>query len=81
VLKLALAGTEVLDPMIAALCDFAKRSGTRRVALRIQGDYPSMYRTLVALGARVRWTDLRMSLGGYEERPVASGIILSNWEI
>jgi GNAT superfamily N-acetyltransferase len=81
VLKLALAGNEVLDPMIVALCDFAKRSGTRRVALRIQGDYPAMYRTLVALGARVRWTDLRMSLGGYEERPVGSGIILSNWEI
>jgi GNAT superfamily N-acetyltransferase len=81
VLKLALAGTEVLEPMVSALCDFAKRSGTRRVALRIQGDYPSVYRALVAIGARVRWTDLRMSLGGYEERPVRSGIILSNWEI
>ena len=81
VLKLALAGDAMLDPMISALCDFAKRSGTRRVALRVQGDYQSMYRALFALGARVRWTDLRMSLGGYEERPVARGIILSNWEI
>jgi hypothetical protein len=81
VLKLALVGDEMLDPMIHALCDFAKRSGTRRVALRVQGDYPSMYRSLVALGARVRWTDLRMSLGGYEERPVDRGIVLSNWEI
>lgn len=81
VLKLALTGDDMLDPMIHALCDFAKRSGTRRVALRVQGDYPSMYRSLVALGARVRWTDLRMSLGGYEERPVGRGIILSNWEI
>jgi GNAT superfamily N-acetyltransferase len=81
VLKLALASDELLDPMIHALCDFAKRSGTRRVALRVQGDYPTMYRTLVALGARVRWTDLRMSLGGYEERSVTQGIILSNWEI
>jgi GNAT superfamily N-acetyltransferase len=81
VLKLALAGDAMLDPMIRALCDFAKRSGTRRVALRVQGDYPSMYRTMVTLGARVRWTDLRMSLGGYEERSVTSGIILSNWEI
>jgi hypothetical protein len=81
VLKLALSGIEVLDPMVGALCDFAKRSGTRRVALRIQGDYPLVYRALVAVGARVRWTDLRMSLGGYEERPVGSGIILSNWEI
>jgi len=81
VLKLALSGIEALDPMLNALCDFAKRSGTRRVALRVQGDYTPMYRALVALGARVRWTDLRMSLGGYEERPVTSGIILSNWEI
>jgi hypothetical protein len=81
VLKLALSGDEILDPMVIALCDFAKRSGTRRVALRVQGDYPSMYGALVALGARVRWTDLRMSLSGFEERSVASGIILSNWEI
>jgi hypothetical protein len=29
----------------------------------------------------VRWTDLRMSLGGYEEPRVDHGIILSNWEI
>jgi GNAT superfamily N-acetyltransferase len=81
VLKLALSSIEVLHPMVGALCDFAKRSGTRRVALRVQGDYPSVYRALVAVGARVRWTDLRMSLGGYEERAVGSGIILSNWEI
>ena len=67
--------------MVRALCDFAKRSGTRRVALRVQGDYPTMYRTLVSAGARVRWTDLRMSLGGYEEPRVDHGIILSNWEI
>ena len=81
VLKLALSGIDVLEPMIGALCDFAKRSGTRRVALRVQGEYPAMYRALVTLGARVRWTDLRMSLAGYEERMSGSGIILSNWEI
>ncbi|HTK48805.1 MAG TPA: GNAT family N-acetyltransferase [Gemmatimonadaceae bacterium] len=81
VLKLALADERALDPMITALCDYARRSGTRRVALRVQGDYPSMYRTLVGAGARVRWTDLRMSLAGYEERTVERGIVLSNWEI
>ena len=73
--------TTALDAMLRALCDFAKRSGTRRVALRVQGEYPAMYRALVALGARVRWTDLRMALGGYEERRAGSGIMLSNWEI
>jgi GNAT superfamily N-acetyltransferase len=81
VLKLALADERALDAMVAALCDYARRSGTRRVALRVQGDYPGMYRTLVGAGARVRWTDLRMSLAGYEERTVETGIVLSNWEI
>jgi hypothetical protein len=47
----------------------------------VQGEYPSLYRTLVGAGARVRWTDLRMALHGYEERAVAGGIVLSNWEI
>jgi len=40
-----------------------------------------LYRRLVSLGARVRWTDLRMSLAGYEEQRVQRGIVLSNWEI
>jgi len=81
VLKLALADESSMDAMLRALCDFAKRSGTRRVALRVQGEYPGMYRTMVAAGARVRWTDLRMALGGYEERKNGQGVVLSNWEI
>ena len=81
VLKLAIADDAALDLMLRALCDFAKRSGTRRVALRVQGEYPGMYRTMVAAGARVRWTDLRMSLGGFEERKRERGVVLSNWEI
>ena len=81
VLKLVLANERALDPMIRTLCDLAKRSGTRRVAFRVQGEYPSLYRRLIDLGARVRWTDLRMSLGGYEERAPEEGIVLSNWEI
>jgi GNAT superfamily N-acetyltransferase len=81
VLKLVLADESSLDAMIRALCDLAKRSGTRRVAFRVQGEYASLYRRLVTLGARVRWTDLRMSLGGYEERVPSQGVVLSNWEI
>jgi GNAT superfamily N-acetyltransferase len=81
VLKLALADESAMDAMLLALCDFAKRSGTRRVALRVQGEYPGMYRTMVAAGARVRWTDLRMALDGYEERRNGQGVVLSNWEI
>jgi hypothetical protein len=81
VLKLALEHERYFDVMIESLCDFAKRSGTRRVALRVQGEYPWLYRRLVGAGGRVRWTDLRMSLDGFEEHRVPHGVVLSNWEI
>ena len=32
--------SRAIDAMLRALCDFARRSGTRRVALRVQGEYP-----------------------------------------
>ena len=81
VLKLVLAREDLLDAALAALRDFAKRSGTRRVALRVQGDYPAIYQRMISMGARVRWTDLRMALGGYEEQRPSEGVLLSNWEI
>jgi GNAT superfamily N-acetyltransferase len=81
VLKLVLAGEELLDQALAALRDFAKRSGTRRVALRVQGEYGEIYQRMIGMGARVRWTDLRMALGGFEEQRPAVGVLLSNWEI
>jgi len=81
VLKLVLADEGQLDPMVRALCDFAKRSGTRRVAFRVQGEYEALYRRLIAMGARVRWTDLRMALAGHAESRPARGVVLSNWEI
>ncbi|HET7632572.1 MAG TPA: GNAT family N-acetyltransferase [Gemmatimonadaceae bacterium] len=81
VLKLVLAEERWFEPMIAALRGYARRCGTRRVAIRVQGEYPGIYRQLIALNARVRWSDLRMSLDGYEERRPARGVVLSNWEI
>ena len=81
VLKLVLERDELLEPMIHTLADFAKRSGTRRVAIRVQGDYPSVYRRLILMGSRVRWTDLRMALDGFAEPLPAAGVVLSNWEI
>jgi hypothetical protein len=39
-----------------------------------------LYAQLVARGARIRWTDLRMTLADHPE-PVPAGVILSNWEI
>ncbi|HEY0995575.1 MAG TPA: GNAT family N-acetyltransferase [Gemmatimonadaceae bacterium] len=81
VLKLVLDDMAHFDAMVASLRDFARASGTRRVAMRVQGEYEEAYRQLVAMGARVRWTDLRMALRGFEERTPARGMILSNWEI
>jgi GNAT superfamily N-acetyltransferase len=81
VLKLVLADEMHLDAMVRALRDFARRSGTRSVAFRVQGQYDSLYQRLVTMGARVRWTDLRMSLAGHTESRPARGVVLSNWEI
>jgi GNAT superfamily N-acetyltransferase len=81
VLKLVLADERLLDAMVRALCDYAKRSGTRRVAFRVQGDYDSVYRRLIGMGGRVRWTDLRMALVGRAETRPSQGVVLSNWEI
>jgi GNAT superfamily N-acetyltransferase len=81
VLKLVLARSGDLPMMLGVLSETARRTGTRRVAIRLQGDYPEAYRTLVSLGARVRWTDLRMSAHGWTESTPAEGMVLSNWEI
>ena len=81
VLKLALAEPRALQALLAALCDFARRSGTRRVAFRAQTDYLDAYRTLITLGGRVRWTDLRMTYERHPEVAAVGGVVWSNWEI
>lgn len=81
VLKLVARSDEMFESLVTALSDHARRSGTRRVALRIQGQYVAAYRRLINRGARVRWSDLRMTLEGFPELTPASGIVLSNWEI
>jgi hypothetical protein len=81
VLKLALLDEARLDDLLIAICDFARRSGTRRIALRLQSEFVTAYRRVIRLGGHVRWTDLRMSLAGYEEKQPPHGLVLSNWEI
>jgi hypothetical protein len=81
VLKLAAASREAVPALAAAVCDFARRSGTRRAAFRVQGDYPWLYSDLLRRRGRVRWTDLRMTFEGHAEPAAASGAVLSNWEI
>jgi GNAT superfamily N-acetyltransferase len=81
VLKLVCVDETRFGDLIRAVTDFARRGGTRRVALRMQGEYSAAYQRLIAMGGHVRWTDLRMSFTGREERPPSSGLVLSNWEI
>ena len=81
VLKAVVRDERTFDHILVQLADLARRTATARVAIRLQGDYASLYRRLLEFGARVRWTDLRMALTGYEERPPKFGIVLSNWEI
>ncbi|GAC1685544.1 MAG: hypothetical protein NVS9B3_03820 [Gemmatimonadaceae bacterium] len=81
VLKFAVSDERHFDALIAALSDFARRSGTRRAALRVQGEYGWIYERLVAAGGRVRWTDLRMALRDAPEDRAPHGAVLSNWEI
>ncbi|HET9730815.1 MAG TPA: hypothetical protein VFR41_15395, partial [Acidimicrobiia bacterium] len=81
VLKLVLEDESRFGDLVRAITDFARRNGTRRVALRLQGEFLNAYRQVIALGGHVRWTDLRMSLAEYEERRPDRGLVLSNWEI
>ena len=81
VLKLALADEARLPELLRAVTDFARRSGTRRISLRVQGEFLGAYQRVIALGGHVRWTDLRMSLADHEEKRPDQGLILSNWEI
>jgi GNAT superfamily N-acetyltransferase len=81
VLKLALDREDDLPRLADVLMDYARRSGTRRVALRVQTEFLGAYQRLIDLGARVRWTDLRMTLADMPERPPQRGVIWSNWEI
>jgi GNAT superfamily N-acetyltransferase len=81
VLKLVVAGEDHLETLVRVLADYARRSGTRRVALRAQSDYAAAYMRLMAHGARVRWTDLRMTLAEASEMPARAGVVWSNWEV
>jgi GNAT superfamily N-acetyltransferase len=81
VLKLAVDESGTLAPLMTAVGGYAREAGTPRAAVRVQGDYPDAYQHFARAGGRVRWTDLRMTLRGYEERVAPHGVVLSNWEI
>lgn len=81
VLKMVARDEVAFGALLPELMSFARRSGTHRIAIRAQGAYSAAYHLLIAQGARVRWTDLRMTAFGFGETAPAEGIVLSNWEI
>jgi GNAT superfamily N-acetyltransferase len=81
VLKLVLERRSAIESVARLLCGYARRIGSQRVAFRVQGAYTDVYAKLIGMGARVRWTDLRMTLNGFAEPEPDSGLALSNWEI
>ncbi len=82
VLKLVARSEALLDRLVLQLATLAQRASTARAAVRVQGAYRGVFRRFMAMGARVRWTDLRMVLADFEERaPANGGVVLSNWEI
>jgi hypothetical protein len=82
VLKFVAASDADAMTLVTHLTEYARRCGTRRVAIRVQGDASRLYAALIARGGRVRWTDLRMTLAGYQEpSQPRDGVMLSNWEI
>ncbi|HUQ99519.1 MAG TPA: GNAT family N-acetyltransferase [Gemmatimonadaceae bacterium] len=82
VLKMVARTEADFDHLVTQLCSHARTKAARRIAIRVQGQYSDVYRRLMSRGARVRWTDLRMSLQDHaESRPENGGIVLSNWEI
>ena len=81
VLKLVARDGDAFERVVGAVEACAAHAGLRRVAIRCQSRFESAFRALMARGYQVRWTDLRMHLEGYPERPVPEGILFSNWEI
>jgi len=81
VLKLVARTAADADELVTQLCIYTRNTAAKRVAVRVQSEYDELYRALIQRGARVRWTDLRMSLSGFSEQSLKSGIVLSNWEI
>ena len=81
VLKLVCASSDDFVALVKGIADHARRCGAHRAAIRVQSDYLDFYRTIIGMGGKVRWTDLRMTAPDHAEIPSSHGAVLSNWEI
>lgn len=81
VLKVVAADLESFRALLDRMAREAQAEGLRRVGVRAQSAFAGAYGQLVEAGYRVQWTDLRMTLDGFGEIPVADGVVFSNWEV
>jgi len=81
VLKLVARDVAAFARLVSALPSAAAAERVGRIAVRCQTEFATSYLRLVGLGYRVHWTDLRMLLEGYPQRPPCEGVVMSNWEI
>jgi len=81
VLKIGATSAETLCAVLEAVSAWAASQNIRRVAVRCQTAYRDAYRALIECGFRVRWSDLRMTMTGFDEPRLRGGILWSNWEI
>jgi GNAT superfamily N-acetyltransferase len=81
VLKLVARDPAAFDRLLDALPAAAAGEKVGRIAVRCQTEFAPAYLRLVTRGYRVHWTDLRMTLEGFEQRAPSRGIVMSNWEI
>lgn len=79
-LKVVAEDLDAFGRLMDASIATAEAERVRRVAIRCQTAFADAYTHLVAVGFRVHWTDLRMTLRGHAE-PASPGIVMSNWEI
>ena len=70
-----------LDVIRAVEQQAAELPGILRVSIRCQSAFRGAYTTLLELGYRVHWTDLRMTWADPGLGGDPAGILLSNWEI
>jgi GNAT superfamily N-acetyltransferase len=80
ILKLVAVDVPAMQAVLAGVESVADEEGVERVTVRCQSGQREAYHSLVADGWHSHWTDLRMTLDEWPERPV-SGVLFSNWEI
>jgi GNAT superfamily N-acetyltransferase len=81
VLKLVARDPAAFERLLDALPGAAAGERVSRIAVRCQTEFAYAYLRLVTRGYRVHWTDLRMTLEGFQQRAPNQGIVMSNWEI